>query len=231
VELDEALPTLWRHGAKLMAGLGRQDILSEILFGLIMVLTFTLGASVAAGEDVEWGRTLILGAIGCNVAWGVIDATFYVMGELHARSRKARLLRVLHATGSEAAGLASIRRELDPQLEAIASGDDREKLYRSIYRVLEHTVPKPTRIHRADIIAAIAVFLLVAGTAIPAAVPFFFIDDPWVALRISNTILIGLLFLVGHQWASYAEANPWLVASCLTAIGIVLVVIAIALGG
>jgi hypothetical protein len=214
-----------------MAGLERQDILSEVLFGLIMVLTFTLGASVAAGEDAEWGRTLILGAIGCNIAWGVIDAAFYLMGELYKRSRKARLLRALQASGSETAGLASIRHELDPQLEAIASVEDRERFYRGVYRILEQADPKPTRIQRADLFAALAVFILVAGTAIPAAVPFIFVDDPWVALRISNAILIGLLFLVGYQWARYAEANPWLVALCLTGIGIVLVAIAIALGG
>ena len=214
-----------------MAGLERQDILSEVLFGLIMVLTFTLGASVAAGEDAAWGRTLILGAMGCNIAWGVIDATFYVMGELYTRSRRARLHKALQEAGSETIGLSAIRHELDLQLEAIASVEDRERFYRGVYGILEQAEPKPTTVHRADLIAALAVFILVAGTAIPAAVPFAFVDDPWIALRISNTILVGLLFLVGYQWAHYAEANPWLVAFCLTTIGIVLVAIAIALGG
>ena len=46
---------------------------SEVLFGLIMVLTFTGSLSVAeAGrEDV---RTMLIGALGCNLAWGIIDA-------------------------------------------------------------------------------------------------------------------------------------------------------------
>jgi hypothetical protein len=44
-----------------MARLERQDVLSEVLFGLITVLTFTLGASVAAGDDAA--PTLVLGAI------------------------------------------------------------------------------------------------------------------------------------------------------------------------
>ena len=45
------------------------DRLSEILFGLIMVLTFTGSLSVAevGREDV---RLMLIGALGCNLAWG-----------------------------------------------------------------------------------------------------------------------------------------------------------------
>ena len=45
--------------------------ISEVLFGLIMVLTFTGSLSVAeAGrEDI---RTMLIGALGCNLAWGLI---------------------------------------------------------------------------------------------------------------------------------------------------------------
>src|SRR5437868_11906862 len=60
---------------------------SEVLFGLIMVLTFTGSLSVAeAGrEDI---RTMLIGALGCNLAWGIIDALLYLMGNLadHGRS-------------------------------------------------------------------------------------------------------------------------------------------------
>ena len=156
---------------KLLAALEPQDSLEEILFGLIMVLTFTLGAGVAAGEDQDWARTLILGAIGCNVAWGVIDAAFYVMGELFTRSRRARLLKALKKAGSEAAGLTAIRDELDPQIESITREEDREALYRGIYRLLDGAKAAPTGLRREDLTAAVAVFVLVAGTAIPAAIP------------------------------------------------------------
>ena len=214
-----------------MGELEPEDSLGEILFGLVMVLTFTLGASVAAGEDEDWARALIIGAIGCNIAWGVIDAVFYLMAELFTRSRRARLRRALKAAGTETAGLAVIRHELDPQLETVSRVDDREVFYRGIYDVLKDADPRPTGIRRADLIAALAVFVLVAGTAIPAAVPFFFVHDPWVALRISNFVLVALLFLVGYRWAGLTDANPWLVASGLTAMGLILVGIAIALGG
>ena len=62
------------------------DRVSEVLFGLIMVLTFTGSLSVAeAGRDDV--RTMLIGALGCNVAWGIIDAMLYLMGSLAEKSQ------------------------------------------------------------------------------------------------------------------------------------------------
>src|SRR5262245_66319369 len=53
------------------------DRVSEVLFGLIMALTFTGSLSVAeAGRDDV--RTMLIGALGCNLAWGLIDGIFYL---------------------------------------------------------------------------------------------------------------------------------------------------------
>src|SRR6188768_2946029 len=67
--------------------------ISEVLFGLIMVLTFTGSLSVAeAGREDT--RTMLIGALGCNLAWGIIDAVLYLMGGL---ADKARLVLGLRA--------------------------------------------------------------------------------------------------------------------------------------
>src|SRR6185503_16237624 len=65
--------------------------ISEALFGLIMVLTFTGSISVAeAGrEDI---RTMLIGALGCNLAWGIIDAIMYLMACLSERGRDLRTI-------------------------------------------------------------------------------------------------------------------------------------------
>src|SRR6267378_2153007 len=70
------------------------DRISEVLFGLIMVLTFTGSLSVAeAGrEDV---RIMLIGALGCNLAWGVIDGVLYLMGCLAEKGRKLTTLQAL----------------------------------------------------------------------------------------------------------------------------------------
>ena len=68
------------------------DHVSEVLFGLIMVLTFTGSLSVAeAGrEDI---RTMLVGAVGCNLAWGIIDGILYLMGGLAEKGRSLAIFR------------------------------------------------------------------------------------------------------------------------------------------
>ena len=58
--------------------------IAEVLFGLIMVLTFTGSLSVAEADRAEV-RTMLVGALGCNLAWGIIDAVFYLMGIMLAK--------------------------------------------------------------------------------------------------------------------------------------------------
>ena len=53
--------------------------LGEVLFGLIMTLTFTLGAGIIIeDEGREGARQLLIALIGCNIAWGIIDAALYL---------------------------------------------------------------------------------------------------------------------------------------------------------
>ncbi len=67
--------------------------------------------------------------------------------------------------------------------------------------------------------------------SIPAALPFVFFDEAWNALRFSNAILIGLLFVVGYRWARHTNLPPLRVGFALMVGGLALVLIAIALGG
>jgi hypothetical protein len=68
--------------------------ISEVLFGLIMVLTSTNTINVISAGRAEIG-TMIMGALGCNLAWGIIDAALYVMGCLDERGDNLRVLRAL----------------------------------------------------------------------------------------------------------------------------------------
>ena len=49
----------------------------EILFGLIMALSFTCTLSVAESGRAEV-RTMLFAALGCNLAWGIVDAVMYL---------------------------------------------------------------------------------------------------------------------------------------------------------
>ncbi len=68
------------------------DRISEVMFGLFMALTFTGTLSVAtAGRDDV--RLMLIAALGCNIAWGIVDAVMYVLRSLVSRGRQAALLR------------------------------------------------------------------------------------------------------------------------------------------
>src|SRR5690349_7398439 len=62
------------------------DRFSEILFGLIMVLTFT-GTISAAESGREEIRTMLFASIGCNLAWGIVDAVMYLFESVAERGR------------------------------------------------------------------------------------------------------------------------------------------------
>src|SRR4029077_16247464 len=66
--------------------------ISEILFGLIMALTVTGTTSVVTADRFQI-RTMLIAALGCNVAWGIIDAGMYLMARLIERGSNALLLR------------------------------------------------------------------------------------------------------------------------------------------
>jgi hypothetical protein len=62
------------------------DRISEVLFGLVIVLTFT-GALGIAMADQATILSMVIGALGCNLAWGLIDGAMYIMARLHERGR------------------------------------------------------------------------------------------------------------------------------------------------
>ena len=52
------------------------ESLAEVL-GLIMVLTIIVGAELITANNQLDAHRLIVAVVGCNVAWGVIDAVLF----------------------------------------------------------------------------------------------------------------------------------------------------------
>lgn len=207
------------------------DSLSELLFGLIMTLTFTLGAGLMLREDPNAARDLLIATIGCNIAWGIIDGSLYVSGQIFERARMARLGQLIRGADSEEAAAQVVEEELADLVGVTVDAGEREDLYRRMARHVRASRARPRGLVRADLSGAIASFWLVFFGSIPAALPFLFIDDAWIALRVSNAILIALLFIAGYRWAAYTALRPWLTGLLFTVAGVGLVVMAIALGG
>jgi VIT1/CCC1 family predicted Fe2+/Mn2+ transporter len=90
--------------------------------------------------------------------------------------------------------------------------------------------PRP-RLRREDFAGALAVFLVVTVTTFPIVIPFLFTSDATFALRVSNAIAIVLLFVVGWAFGKSASVRPWAAGAAMVGIGLVLVAVAMALGG
>ena len=205
--------------------------MGELLFGLIMVLTFTLGAGIELGADREETRDLPIAALGCNTAWGIIDAALYLMARLSERGRVYRLMRSIQAAPGREQAIALIEAELDERLPEIVRPEVRAALDLQVLERVRELKVERNRVTAADLVAALAVFWLVFLTALPAVLPFLVIRDATLAMRASNAVLIGLLFYVGWLWGGYTGASPWRTGLFMALLGVVLVVVAIALGG
>ncbi|ANL71748.1 hypothetical protein AMC83_CH01756 [Rhizobium phaseoli] len=208
------------------------DALGEVLFGLIMALTLTVGSRLVFEEEGLDVHELIVATIGCNVAWGIIDAVLFVLGTTFYKSRRLRLFRQIKAAGNESEALTVLANEFPIKKAPFsAKAADTDALYRSLLTLTRRADPVKVSLSEGDLSAAIAVFLLVSATAIPAVLPFFLLEDAHLALRVSNLFLIMLLFVTGYAWAKFSGSRPLQAGMTMTCLGLLLVAIAIALGG
>ncbi|MGH9322622.1 MAG: VIT1/CCC1 transporter family protein, partial [Vicinamibacteria bacterium] len=169
--------------------------------------------------------------LGCNIAWGLIDGLMYLAGQRFERGRRVRLRDSIRAEASEDRAIRLVAGELDEILERVTEANDRDSLYRKIVRSIREGGSLSVRLTREDFYGAVASFFLVFLATVPAALPFAFVEDARIALRISNAILIGLLFVVGYRWARHTSLRPLRTGLSLMVGGVALVLIAIALGG
>jgi len=201
--------------------------IAEVLFGLIMVLTFTGSLSVAeAGRDDV--HAMLVGALGCNLAWGIIDAIQYLMGTLAGRGKSLITLRAVRgAAGDE--GRRLLAAALPSPVAAVMTSGEIDDLGTRLRRLPE---PEPApRLTKENWLGALAVFLLVFLSTFPVAIPFIFVPHTQAAMRISNLIACLMLFAAGFAYGRIVGRSPWLFGIVMVALGAALVAITIALGG
>jgi len=204
------------------------DRVSEVLFGLIMVLTFTGSLSVAEAGRTEV-RTMLLGALGCNLAWGIIDGVFYLMGCL---AEKSRLVLTLRAVRNAADPQAAQRIIADALPSPVASALGPAGLETMRQRLADYPDPPgPARVDKGDWKGAIGVFLMVFLSTFPVVIPFALLKDLSLALRLSNAVAVVMLFLAGYAFGRITGRRPWAVGIFTMLLGALLVGLTMALGG
>lgn len=212
------------EGGKLDAA----ERISEIIFGLIMVLTFTCTMS-AANSGRQEVQTVLWAALGCNVAWGIIDAFFYIFSVMMYRGESLNTLDQIRRAQSDEEAKEAISAALPPLMSNLVTDEQYHYFADEIRKLPEP--PKKTLITWKDGGGAIKVFLLVFLSTFPVAVPFIFIPDVLIALRVSNGVALLLLFIAGFTFGKRTRYSPIISGLMIMGIGALLVAMTIALGG
>jgi len=218
----------WTNHVKESAVLNPVDRIAEVLFGLIMVLSFTgaISASTDAREDV---RELLWAALGCNVAWGLVDAIMYLMNIAIERGHSITVVKMIHATKNKSEAGQILKDEIPPGISGLMTDLELGELSSRV-----KSLPVPLKKHlitSTDLWAGVQIFMLVFLCTFPVAIPFGIFDNLEVAMRVSNGVALLLLFMGGFMLAGYAGFKRGITAVLYMLIGVALVAITMALGG
>ena len=202
--------------------------ISETLFGLIMALTFICSLGVATGANVNI-RTMLIGALGCNLAWGIVDGGLYLLARINDRGDKMLTLRAIRQAPDFETARRIIADALPPGLAALLPPDQIELMRQKLQQGPE---PSPgRRLTKRDWTGALGLCLLSFLATFPVVIPFLFLSDARLALRVSYAIAIVMLFGCGYVFGVRSGLRPWAAGLAMVAVGSALVGVAVALGG
>jgi VIT1/CCC1 family predicted Fe2+/Mn2+ transporter len=201
---------------------------SEVLFGLIMVLSFTGSISVASAGREEV-RELLIGALGCNIAWGIIDAVMYLLMIVIERGRSLAIGRAVRESKDAEQGRRTLAESLPEPLDALLDDEALERARAKL--VALPGLPGRPPLRGRDFQGALSVFLLVFLSTLPVVLPFVFVHELQLALRLSNAIALVMLFAAGYMLGRHGGLRPVRTGIAMVAIGALLVGLTIALGG
>lgn len=201
---------------------------SEVLFGVIMVLTFTVSLRVARADKLQV-REMVIAILGCNLAWGVIDGIMYLMSCVSERGHSIKVLRRVHREPRPEQANQIIADALPPIVASVIPPPALDLMQQRLRQLPEP--PARPRLNRDDWRGAISVFLLVFLTTFPIVLPFFLIPRIRMAARVSDVIGMVMLFFAGYSYGRYAGHSKWGWGFSMVLIGAMMVGLTIGLGG
>ena len=202
--------------------------ISETLFGLIMALTFICSLGVATGENINI-QTMLIGALGCNLAWGIVDGGLYLLGRINDRGNKLLTLQAVRRAPDAETARRVIADALPPELAAFLPAEQLESMRQRLQQL-----PEPShgpRLTKRDWTGALGLCLLSFLSTFPVVIPFLLLSDARLALRVSYAVAIVMLFCCGYAFGYRSGLRPWAAGLSMVAFGGALVGLTIALGG
>src|SRR5215831_10867949 len=146
--------------------------ISETLFGLIMALTFICSLGVATADNIKI-QTMLIGALGCNLAWGIVDGGLYLLARINERGSKILTLRAVRQASNPATVRSAIANALPPELASVLTLDQFELMRQRLLELPEST-ERPS-LTKQDWIGALGLCLLSFAATFPIVVPFIFV--------------------------------------------------------
>ena len=204
------------------------DRIMEMLFGLLMALSFTGALSVAESGREEL-RDMYIAALGCNLAWGFVDGVMYLIRTVVDRNRSLTLMRAVRGASDAEAGRAVIAGSLSTVAAGLVSPAEIEAIRGRI--LARPAPPSRARLSGPDLLAALAIFVLVVLATFPVVLPFVLMQDVGAAKNASRLIALVMLFLGGLALGRYAGYGAWRAGLAMTGLGVVMVGVIKALGG
>ncbi|MDH5352089.1 MAG: hypothetical protein OEX78_14850 [Betaproteobacteria bacterium] len=200
---------------------------AEVIFGVLMAISVTAAAEITLGTEVNV-RELMLAALGCNLAWGLIDAVIYLLQLQFERQRVHRMVLELRELASEDAFRARVAAEIPPLVAQAMTAES----YGFIRGAVQgYAKSRPAYWSRQEFASAGLICVLVFGSTFPLVVPFLVMDEPWFALRASHAIAVVMLFALGWRLGRWSGAPAFGSGALLATVGVVLAVLCVLLGG
>ena len=206
----------------------RNERLSEIIFGVIMTLTFTGVISVAT-EGMQGIRSTLWAALGCNIAWGIIDGLFYLMNTLYSRGQGLEVFKKIRTARTSDEANQTILQNITPIVARVINNEQVNHIREELIDLPEP--PKRAILVVKDFYNALLIFVLVFLSTFPMALPLLFINDPYIALRLSNVIGLLIIFIAGFIIGKKTGYNKMVMGLLFALLGAIVVLMTIALGG
>jgi VIT1/CCC1 family predicted Fe2+/Mn2+ transporter len=172
---------------------------------------------------------MLIGALGCNLAWGIIDGILYLMECLAVKGANLTAFRAIRSTLDPQQASRQLADVLPPVIASVLSDSELESVHQRLRRLPDP--PERATLSREDWIGGVAVFLLVFLSTLPVAVPFMVMQNAVPALRVSNGIAIAMLFVAGTIYGRTVGRRPWMIGISMVLLGGLLSALTIALGG
>ena len=205
---------------------------AEVMYGIIITMTFTsMLRDIPVVPDIVVDR-LILAALSCCIAWGIADGFFYLWERGYIIRRENMIIDRARSPDMSESAMAMVVEDLDDTILRTIPPEKRQYLYENLVSFLSSAGPRRGVAIPEAVVIVLGTFLRSAGAGLIVVAPFFMIDDVWEALLISNITGILLLFVVGYIRSldrSFSSRVLFGFGSGL--IGIIIAAITVVLGG